>query len=70
MLKRVSIFAFGPVARQRPHCQHFLVQGKQDWISRCWFQHVDKRINCGHMDYLEHPQLVSLCNQFINILGD
>lgn len=68
LLKRVSIFAYGPVARQRPSCQHLLVQGKQDWISRCWFRHADKRIDCGHMNYLEQPQLLSLCNQFIEDL--
>ena len=69
LLARTSVFAFGPVARRRPDCHHLLVQGQQDWISRCWFRHVDERIDCGHMNYLTHPQLVALCNRFIADIG-
>lgn len=68
-LARISIFAFGPVARRRPDCRHLLVQGEKDWISRCWFRHADRRIACGHMNYLEQPQLAALCNHFINEIG-
>ncbi|EKS7108780.1 hypothetical protein [Enterobacter ludwigii] len=66
VLSRVSIFAYGPVARQRPDCHHFLVQGQQDWISRLWFHQADERIPCGHMDYLSQTELVCLCQRFIN----
>lgn len=65
LLARTSVFAFGPVARRRPDCHHLLVQGQQDWISRCWFRQVDERLACGHMNYLAQPQLVALCNRFI-----
>ncbi len=65
LLARTSVFAFGPVARRRPDCHHLLVQGKQDWISRCWFRQVDERLACGHMNYLAQPQLAALCDRFI-----
>lgn len=68
-LARISVFSFGPVARRRPDCRHLLVQGEQDWISRCWFRHADRRIACGHMNYLEQPQLAALCRQFIDESG-
>ncbi|WP_313758889.1 hypothetical protein [Atlantibacter hermannii] len=65
-LSRVSLFAFGPVARKRPDCHHLLVQGRQDFISRLWFPRVDERLACGHMDYLSQPALVNLCKRFIH----
>ncbi|MEG1124991.1 MAG: hypothetical protein RSE62_22980, partial [Citrobacter sp.] len=68
-LARVSVFAFGPVAGRRPDCHHLLVQGDQDWISRCWFRQADQRIACSHMNYLEQPQLAALCRRFIADTG-
>lgn len=68
-LARVSVFAFGPVASRRPDCHHLLVQGDQDWISRCWFRQADQRITCGHMNYLAQPQLTALCQRFIDDIG-
>lgn len=66
LMSRVSVFAYGPVARKRPDCRHVLVQGEQDLISRLWFRKADERIRCGHMDYLLQPEMVGLCQQFIN----
>lgn len=65
VMSRVSIFAFGPVARKRPDCHHLLVQGRKDSISRFWFDRVDEKIECGHMDYLSQPELGDLCRRFI-----
>lgn len=65
LMSRVSIFAYGPVARRRPDCRHQLIQGKQDWISRFWFRRADKYIRCGHMNYLSQPELAELCKLFI-----
>lgn len=64
-LDRVSVFAWGPVAHQRPGCRHLLVQGSQDLISRLWLRDVDACIRSGHMGYLSHPELVPLCRNFI-----
>ena len=65
ILSRVSLFAYGPVARQRPACRHLLVQGHRDLISRLWFPQVDILIESGHMDYLTRPDLPALCRQFL-----
>lgn len=65
VLTRISLFAYGPVARRRPACRHLLVQGQRDVISRLWFSQVDVRINGGHMDYLTRPELPELCRQFM-----
>lgn len=67
-LLRVSIFAYGPVARHRPTCRHLLVQGQKDWISRFWFRDVDTHIACTHMNYLAQPALSDLCRRFIRTL--
>ena len=61
VLDRVDVFAYGPVARQIPGCACVLVQGRRDWLSRVWFPRVDHRVDCGHLDYLESPEVLSLC---------
>ncbi|GKX61046.1 hypothetical protein [Leminorella grimontii] len=66
LMPRVSVFAYGPVARRRPDCHHLLVQGRQDRISRLWFARPDECIPCGHMDYLPRPELLELCQRFIS----
>jgi len=65
-LNRVSVFAFGPVARRRPDCRHVLVQGRNDGISRMFFNSVHHRVDCGHMDYLQQEEVVTLCDSFLN----
>jgi hypothetical protein len=60
-LDRLHVFAYGPVARGRPDCDCILVQGRGDWISRLWFPAVDHRVDCGHLDYLESPDVLRLC---------
>lgn len=65
VLSRISLFAYGPVARRRPACRHLLVQGRRDVISRLWFSKADIRIGGGHMDYLTRPELPELCQQFM-----
>lgn len=60
VLRRVTIFAFGPVARRRPDCACLLVQGRRDWISRGYFHRADVSVEGGHMDYLTDPAVVAL----------
>lgn len=66
LMNNVSIFAYGPVARRRPECNHRLVQGSHDVISRFWFRQADSYLACGHLDYLSKPQLLADCQAFIN----
>lgn len=66
LLKTTSVFAYGPVARKRPVCHHFLVQGDNDRISQIWFRNVDSKVRSGHMNYLVNPELLTLCEHFIS----
>ncbi|WP_436857547.1 hypothetical protein [Citrobacter tructae] len=70
LMPRVSVFAYGPVARRRPDCRHLLVQGRQDFISRFWFARADEYVSCGHMNYLGCPELREQCQQFIEQLRE
>jgi len=65
-LNRVSVLAFGPVARRRPDCRHVLVQGRHDGISRIFFDSVHHLVDCSHMDYLQQEAVVSLCDSFVD----
>ena len=65
MMSHVSIFAYGPVARQRPLCHHTLVQGQRDLISRFWCRQVHSKGSGGHLNYLSNPALLTLCERFI-----
>jgi hypothetical protein len=60
VLARVEIVAYGPVARRLPDCPCVLVQGRRDWLSRAWFPRVDHRVDCGHLDYLTSPEVLTL----------
>jgi hypothetical protein len=68
-LERVHVFAYGPVARRLPDCPCVLVQGRRDWVSRLWFRTVDHRVDCGHRDYLQSPEVLSLCIQLLRTLA-
>jgi hypothetical protein len=64
-LARLHVFAYGPVARRVPACDHRLVQGHRDWISRAWFRTVETRVACGHLDYLADPEVLRLCSAYL-----
>ena len=66
-LARTEVFAYGPFARRRPECRHVLVQGRRDWISKRCFRKVDHIVDCGHLDYLAHPETLRLAREFIGI---
>ena len=65
-LAKISVFAYGPVARRRPACHHWLVHGTRDWLSRWFFSDVDQRVACGHMDYLLQPSVLAGCQEFLS----
>jgi hypothetical protein len=69
VLARVEVFAYGPVARRLPECPCSLVQGRRDWLSRAWCSRVDYRVGCGHLDYLESPEVLALCVAVLNQLA-
>ena len=70
-LDRVSIFAYGPVARRRPFgCRAcFLVQDDGDWLSRWYFPVVDARVRAGgHLGYLTDPAVRALAAAMVQRL--
>lgn len=64
-LARLHVFAYGPVARRLPVCDHRLVQGRRDWISRAWFRGAGVRVDCGHLGYLADPAVLRLCCAYL-----
>lgn len=65
-LEKVSVFAYGPVARARPACRSLLVQGRADWISRRWFAEADIVVDADHLNYLQQDEVLQHCRQFID----
>ena len=64
-LVRVHVFAYGPVARKRPACDVVVVCGRGDWLARRRRVQVDHEVSCGHMSYLQHPDVLALCRAFV-----
>jgi hypothetical protein len=64
-LRRISVFAYGPVARRRPLCNHVLVAGHSDALSRWFFPHPDFSVRCSHLEYLTNFEVLALCREFI-----
>ena len=60
VLRRVTIFALGPIARRRPDCASLLSKAAGDWLSRSYFRRADVYVEGGHMDYLTDPTVVAL----------
>jgi hypothetical protein len=64
-LRRMQVFAYGPVARRAPECEVYLVQGRRDWLSRACFHHPDAHVDCGHLGYLVCREARDLCAAFV-----
>lgn len=65
ILRRVHVFAYGPVSFQRPSTASlFVVQGKNDLLSRCFYPAANHRLVCSHMDYLRAPETLALFHSF------
>ena len=65
-LQRISVLAYGPVARHAPACARLLtVVGQADWISRLGHIRAMQHIACGHMDYLTQPALLAIARRFV-----
>lgn len=58
--KKMHIFAYGPVARKIPDSTFTFIQGKNDWLSKCFFSNVLNSVKCGHMDYLQSPEVLAI----------
>lgn len=64
-LQRISLLAYGPVARRAPACARLLtVAASADWISRWGYGPAMRSIAGGHMDYLAQPELLALVQRF------
>ena len=64
-LDRVRVFAYGSVARHRPACGTMAICGRRDLIARPWRRPGDIEVDCGHMTYLEAPEVLALCSEFL-----
>lgn len=64
-LCRVSVFAYGPVARRLPACRLLSVRGQGDWLARWASPPADRIVPGGHMRYLSEPAVLELCRAFI-----
>jgi len=64
-MQRLHVFAYGPVSRSLPRCASLeTVQGSRDAISRWWHPQVDHVISCGHMNYLDAEETMTLFSAF------
>jgi hypothetical protein len=60
IMPRVRLFAYGPVARRRPDCEHLLVGSRRDLLSRWYFPEPDRWVDCSHLDYIRSPAVREL----------
>jgi hypothetical protein len=69
-LGRLHVFAYGAVSRRRPACDLRQVRGRRDWVakgmSRLDLGPDDAWIAGGHLGYLENPEVLALCSDFLN----
>ncbi len=65
LIRRIRLFAFGPVARQRPPCDHVLIGSPKDRLSRWFFPTPDHWVDCGHLDYLRTAAVQTLWTEFV-----
>lgn len=65
-LARVSVFAYGPVARGAPEVARLqVVCGRSDWISRLGWRGPALRVPGGHLGYLSHPEVLAYARGFV-----
>lgn len=66
VLRRVAVFAYGPVVRKPPSVRLFSVQGRDDVLSRWFRPAIDRVVDCHHLDYLESPEVLALASAFLD----
>jgi hypothetical protein len=62
VLARTDVFAYGGMGRG-PACRVFRVTGRRDHLA-CWWG-ADAVVGAGHLDYLESPDVLRLCVDFL-----
>jgi hypothetical protein len=65
VLDRLLVFAFGPVSTTAPDCPIFAVVSRKDQLARWWVGRADAVVGCGHLGYLEDPQVAASCRGVI-----
>lgn len=66
LAQRISVFAYGPVARQAPAAARLqALVGRQDWISRLGWRGPRHWVRSGHMDYLQQAPVLAQAHAFI-----
>jgi hypothetical protein len=72
-LERLHVFAYGTVAWRRPTCDLRQVRGRRDGVARVLSRVApgpsDTWAECGHLDYLEDPNVLALCGAFVTELS-
>jgi hypothetical protein len=63
LLARTDVFAYGAVGGRAPACRTFRVAGRRDHLARWWA--ADAAVATGHLDYLESPEVLRLCVDFL-----
>lgn len=69
LAQRISVFAYGPVARRAPPAARLhLVVGRQDWISRLGWRGPCSTVDSGHMAYLQQPEVLAMARRFADTI--
>jgi hypothetical protein len=66
--KRVTIVAYGPVARRRPRSEHVTIGSRRDPLSLAFFPHPDISIDEPHLAYLRSPIVFATCCERLTAL--
>jgi hypothetical protein len=64
-LARISFIAFGAVAHARPSCPGVVVLGERDGIARGRGPAADRRVRCGHLEYLADAEFAAISREFV-----
>ena len=66
-LARLSVFAYGPVARRTPAVARLqAITGRHDWLSRLGWSGDATLVRGGHLGYLERPEVLALARRFVD----
>lgn len=65
LAQRVSVFAYGPVARRAPAVAALqVVIGRHDWISRLGWRGAYSSVDSSHLQYLLRPEVLAIARRF------
>lgn len=68
LLDRTTVVAYGAVATRPPRCRTIRVASRSDHLARWWPR--DLEVRSGHLDYLDCPELATLCHRLATELTE